>query len=118
MKMITTAMWVARIKEYKNWSDYRLAKEFGVATSAAYRWRDGKSVMRDNHGAKAAQILGLKPELIKVHLDTERAYVAEDQAKADLLKQFVDSLKEKDFKAAIMLLALSPALPALAPYIQ
>lgn len=70
--MLTTVAILDRIREYKNWSDYRASKELGVAQTTVSSWRHRGVIMRDSVGRKAAQILGVPEEVILLGLTAER----------------------------------------------
>ncbi|NIC03985.1 helix-turn-helix domain-containing protein [Billgrantia bachuensis] len=57
---------------YGGASDYRVAKELGIQPQTVYHWKSGRSGMSDDVGIRAAEILGLDPDLVLLDLHIER----------------------------------------------
>jgi len=70
--MITTIDILEKIRELNRWSDYRAAKELGISPNTVSSWRRRGSVMNDEIGVKAAEILGLEEKFILMCLQAER----------------------------------------------
>ncbi|NIB44714.1 helix-turn-helix transcriptional regulator [Pseudomaricurvus alkylphenolicus] len=70
--IITTVKIVDTLRELNNWTDYRVAKELGISTSTINGWRARGSVMNNEIGRKAAQLLGVEEKFIEYCLETER----------------------------------------------
>lgn len=53
-------------------SDYRIAKILGIKQQTISNWKSGRSTMSDEVGIRAAELLGLDPDLVLVDLHIER----------------------------------------------
>lgn len=53
-------------------SDYRMAKILGVSHQTVYHWKAGRSLMSNEVGIRAAELLGLDPAKVVIDLEIER----------------------------------------------
>jgi len=53
-------------------SDYAVAKLLGVAKQNVSAWKNGKAFMSDAVGIRAAELLGLDPDIVLLDLHIER----------------------------------------------
>ena len=58
-------------------SDYALAKKLGITAQTIYHWRSGRSMMSDEVGIKAAELLGIDAGkvLVSLHIEREKGNV-------------------------------------------
>jgi hypothetical protein len=67
------AEWIDRVKTAKGWpSDYRVAKELGIATTTVSMYRSRNSTLDEDTAVKVAEALGERPEAVYLDQLAER----------------------------------------------
>lgn len=57
---------------YDGASDYAIAKKLGIQPQTVYHWKAGRYFMSDEIGIRAAELLGLDPDIVLLDLHIER----------------------------------------------
>lgn len=106
--------WIDRLKAKRGWeSDYRAAKELGIARATVSKYRgNAESTMDEDTAVRVAAALGTEPEIILLDQVIERS--KNDEAKTALER----ALKRLGGAVAGGVFAIGLALPAPAPAAQ
>lgn len=100
--MLTTIAILDRLKAWKNWSDYRIAKQLEVSQQTISGYRNRGRVMNDETAEKAADLLGLPREFILANIHAERALNSPAFQTLEHILEMIEEAQREEIEAGIL----------------
>jgi NAD+ synthase (glutamine-hydrolysing) len=103
-----TKEYIKQVRDLTGFSDYKIAKEYGINQSNLSKYSSGKMALSETHAFLFAEVLGINPTLVMLHAKIEHATNTQNNDKLIFWQKQLKNIKSNTKEAKIIISQFNP----------